>query len=160
MRLCHVQSTEYSAPQRGQCILFAVVFTPSSPTSNHGSVWVLPFISLLLTDIVSRVRSWACPSIWLERFRGTQKELVFNPLWCTPSVAHQHIHCNFNTLPPPPSTVGQLLTHSPISDSFGNFLSHWPLPYSMTKRGNWQNNMSKDDIVTWGLFYRCYSILR
>jgi hypothetical protein len=34
--------------QRGQCILvFFVVFTPS-PSSHHGSVWVLPVISLLL----------------------------------------------------------------------------------------------------------------
>jgi hypothetical protein len=33
--------------QRRQCILFSVVFTPSSP-SQRGSVWVLPVISLLL----------------------------------------------------------------------------------------------------------------
>ncbi len=33
--------------QRGQCKLFSVVFTPSAPI-HHGSVWVLPVLSLLL----------------------------------------------------------------------------------------------------------------
>ncbi len=41
---------------RGQCILFSVVSTPSSP-SCHSSVWVLPVISLLLTNTVSPVRA-------------------------------------------------------------------------------------------------------
>jgi hypothetical protein len=36
--------------QRGHCILFSVVFTPSPP-SRRGSVWVLPVIS----NTVSRV---------------------------------------------------------------------------------------------------------
>ncbi len=44
---------------------------PFSP-SHQGSVWVLPAISLLLKNTVSPVR--ACPIIWLERFRGTQKD--------------------------------------------------------------------------------------
>ena len=35
--------------------LFSVVFTPSTP-SHHGSVWVLPVISLLLINTVSPVR--------------------------------------------------------------------------------------------------------
>ncbi len=43
--------------QRGQCILFSVVFTPSPP-SHHGSVWALPVISLLLTNTVSPVRAF------------------------------------------------------------------------------------------------------
>jgi hypothetical protein len=45
---------------KDQCILFSVVFTPS-PSSHHGSVWVLPVISLLLTNTVLPVR--ACLSI-------------------------------------------------------------------------------------------------
>ncbi len=35
-----------AANQRGQCILFSVVFTPSPP-GHHGSVWVLSVISPL-----------------------------------------------------------------------------------------------------------------
>ncbi len=42
------------------------------PPSNHGSLWVLPVISLLLTDTVSPVR--ASLSICWERFRGSQEE--------------------------------------------------------------------------------------
>ncbi len=61
----------FSRSQRGQFILFSVVFSPH-PRSHHGSVWLLPVISLLLTNTVSLVR--ACLSIWLERFRGSQKE--------------------------------------------------------------------------------------
>jgi hypothetical protein len=33
--------------QQDQCILFSVVFTPPTP-SHHGSVWLLPVISLKL----------------------------------------------------------------------------------------------------------------
>ncbi len=58
--------------QRGQCILFSVVFTPSPPCSTHRSVWLLPAISLLLYNTVSPVQ--ACLIIWWERLRGTQKE--------------------------------------------------------------------------------------
>ncbi len=39
------------------------------PPSHHGSGWLLPVISLLLTNTVSPVR--ACLSIWWERLRGT-----------------------------------------------------------------------------------------
>jgi hypothetical protein len=39
--------------QRGQCILFSVVFTPFHP-SHHGSVWLLPVISILLAKAVNR----------------------------------------------------------------------------------------------------------
>ncbi len=46
-----VSCTEYSGPQRCQCILYSVVFTPSPP-SHHGSVWLLPIISLLLTTVI------------------------------------------------------------------------------------------------------------
>ncbi len=42
------------------------------PPSHHESVWLLPVISLSLTNPVSLVR--ACLSIWLERFRSSQKE--------------------------------------------------------------------------------------
>jgi hypothetical protein len=41
--------------QRGQCILFSVVFTSPLPR-HHGSVWPLSVISLLLTNTVSRGR--------------------------------------------------------------------------------------------------------
>ncbi len=68
--------------------LFYVVFTPSPP-SHHGSVWVLPVISLFLTSTVLPVQ--ACLTKWWERFRGTQKGeecwpllLVLNHLWCDP----------------------------------------------------------------------------
>ncbi len=50
---------------------------PFSP-SHHGSVWLLPVISLLLTNTVSRMR--ACLSKRLERFRGSQKEDENRPL--------------------------------------------------------------------------------
>jgi hypothetical protein len=43
--------------QLGQCILFTVVFTPFPPCSHHGSVWLLPVISLLLTNTVFPVRA-------------------------------------------------------------------------------------------------------
>jgi hypothetical protein len=67
--------------QRGQCILFSVVFAPSLH-SLHGSVWVLPVISLLLT--VSSVRL-VYPYDG-RGFVGHKKKtivglLVFNPLW-------------------------------------------------------------------------------
>ncbi len=55
--------------QTGLMYLFSVVFTPSPP-SHYGNVWVLPVISLLLTNTVSPVR--ACLSTWWEKFRGTQ----------------------------------------------------------------------------------------
>ncbi len=63
--------------QRGQCILISVVLTPSPP-SHLGSLWLLPVISLLLTNTVPPVRASRC--IWLERFRGTQKEDECGPL--------------------------------------------------------------------------------
>ncbi len=46
-------------------------FNPSSP-SHYGSVWLLPVISLLLIKTVSPAR--ACLSIWLGRFRESQKK--------------------------------------------------------------------------------------
>ncbi len=52
-------------------------FSPQLP----GHCFVLPVISLLLTNIVSPpVRLRACLSSWLERFRGTQKEDERGPL--------------------------------------------------------------------------------
>ncbi len=57
-------------------IVFSVVFT--TPPSQHGSVWLLPVISLLLTSTVSPVR--ACLYILLDRFRGNQKEDERGPL--------------------------------------------------------------------------------
>ncbi len=64
--------------------LFSVVFTPPSP--SHGSVWLLHVTSLLLTNTVSPVRTCPmpnaphCPSIWLERFCGSQREDERGPL--------------------------------------------------------------------------------
>ncbi len=43
-----------------------------SPPNRHCSVWLLPVISLLLTNTIPPER--ACLSIWLERFRRSQKE--------------------------------------------------------------------------------------
>ncbi len=75
LRLRHKLSDALT--QRGQFILFSVVFTPSPP-GHHGSVWLLPVISLLLANTVSPVR--ACLIIWWERFCGTQKEDDRGPL--------------------------------------------------------------------------------
>ncbi len=50
------------------CFLSSLTPSPQAP-AHHGSVWL---ISLLLTNTVSRVRAFL--SIWLERFRRTQKE--------------------------------------------------------------------------------------
>ncbi len=65
----------YCNQERGQCILFSVVFTSSSP------------ISLLLTNTVSPMRS----CLRRQRFRGTQTKtimglLVFSPLYSYPSI--------------------------------------------------------------------------
>ncbi len=69
---------EWSAPSGVNvcCFLSSLPYFPS--LSHHGSVWVLPIISLLLTCIVSPVR--ACLFIWLERLCGTQKEDECGPL--------------------------------------------------------------------------------
>ena len=55
--------------QRGQCILFSVVFTPSPPatTAVFGS-----------TNTVSPMR--VCLTIWWESFHGNQKEDDYGPL--------------------------------------------------------------------------------
>jgi hypothetical protein len=50
--------------------VFFMSSLPSSLQPLNSSVWLLPVISLLLTNTVSRVR--ACLSIWLERFCGSQ----------------------------------------------------------------------------------------
>ncbi len=68
-----------------QCFLFSVVFIPSSP-GHHVSVWVLPVISLLLTNNVLPVR--ACLIISWERFRRTQKEDERGPLRIQSSLVH------------------------------------------------------------------------
>ncbi len=64
-------------PNMANVFCFFVVFIPPPP-SQHGSDWLLPVISLLLTNTVSPVR--ACLSTWLERFRGNQKEDERGPL--------------------------------------------------------------------------------
>ncbi len=51
---------------------------PLLPPSHHGSLWLLPVISLLLTNTVSPVK--ACLSILWKWFRGTQKEDDRGPL--------------------------------------------------------------------------------
>ncbi len=66
----------------GQCVLFSVVFTPPPP-SHHGSVWLLPVVSLLLTNAISRMRAFLPVYIWSESFVGTKTKtslglLVFN----------------------------------------------------------------------------------
>ncbi len=58
---------------------------PLPPPSHHGSVWLLPVISLVLTYTESAVRT--CLSIWLERFRGSQKEDERGPLSIQSSLA-------------------------------------------------------------------------
>jgi hypothetical protein len=78
--------------QWDQCILFSVVFT-HSPPGYHGSVWVVPFISLLLTNTVSPVRRGYIgpkqkPIVGLLVFKGPKHEIfgsrVFlqsKPVW-------------------------------------------------------------------------------
>jgi hypothetical protein len=66
--------------------LISVVFA-LSPTSHHDNVWLLPVISLFLTDTVTPVR--ACSIHMIGRgFVGPKKKtsvglLVFNPLWAS-----------------------------------------------------------------------------
>jgi hypothetical protein len=80
--------------REGQCILFYVVFTPST-SSHHGSVWFLPVISLLLINTVSPVRP-AYPYDWrglVGAEKKTTVELIhFIPRW--------DVSCNSN--PPSP----------------------------------------------------------
>ncbi len=54
--------------------VFGFLSSLPRPLSHHGSVWVLPVISIFLTNTVSPVQ--ACLIIRWERFRGTQKEDV------------------------------------------------------------------------------------
>jgi hypothetical protein len=56
---------------RAQYILLSVVFTPSFP-AMLGSIWILPVISLLLTNTVSPVR--ACLSYDERGFVGPKKK--------------------------------------------------------------------------------------
>jgi hypothetical protein len=161
-----VSCTEYRAPQRGLCTVFCIQsslphLSPQPPRQCLGPTCHLS--TLNYSNTVSPVSGGhACPYDWRGFVRSKKKTsvglLVFNPLWCTPSVAHQHNRCHPRTLPHP-STVGQLITHSPIlivlvtSCPVGLYLPLW-------LKGNGQNNMSKDDIVTWGHdFYRYYSTI-
>ncbi len=60
-------------PNTEQCsILFSVVFTPP-PSSHHGSVWLLPVISLLLGITLYRECGLAYPYDW-RGFVGTKKK--------------------------------------------------------------------------------------
>jgi hypothetical protein len=52
-----IESPRTEATHWGQRVLFSVVFTPSPP-SHHGSVWVLPVLSVLLTNTVSPVLAY------------------------------------------------------------------------------------------------------
>jgi hypothetical protein len=54
-------------------VFFSLPYSPHAP-SHHGSVWLLPVISLLLTNTVSSVR--ACRSIWWE-MKSTYKTTYF-----------------------------------------------------------------------------------
>ncbi len=69
---------------RGHCLWISVIFT-TPPTSNHGSVGVLPVISLLLTHTVSPVRVFLKKLYDEKGFVGPKQKaivglLVFNPL--------------------------------------------------------------------------------
>ncbi len=75
-RCCKPERMKRSIPLNGANVLcFLSSSPPPQPPSR--SVWLLPVISLLLTNIVSR---GACLSIWLERFRGSQKDDERGPL--------------------------------------------------------------------------------
>ncbi len=98
-------STDYRtrmdhSPQWGQHILFSVVFTPP-PSSHHGSVWLVPVISLPTTNTVSPMM--ACLSIWLERFFESQKEDEHEPLSIQSSLFHY---------------IEELILRGPCSSSF------------------------------------------
>ncbi len=74
--------------QRG--ILFSVVFTPPPPPamdetspSYHGSVWLLPVFSLLLTNTVSRVCGLAYPYD-CRGFVGAKKKTILGHLELVP----------------------------------------------------------------------------
>ncbi len=90
------------ASNEANVFCFSVVFTPP-PSTHHGSVWLLPVSSLFLTNTVSQVR--VCLSIWLERFRESQKVWtsvglsVFNSSMVTTVCQCQHsqtntVHCS------------------------------------------------------------------
>ncbi len=73
--------------KRGQCILFSVVFTLLPQPL------LLAVLYLLLTYTISWVRT--CLSIWLARFRGSQKKTYWAswymiPLWWTPSIGERN----------------------------------------------------------------------
>jgi hypothetical protein len=53
-------------------LLTKTSFDPLGSYQRDYRAWLLPVISLLLTNTVLPVR--ACQSIWLERFHGSEKE--------------------------------------------------------------------------------------
>ncbi len=55
-------------------IFYFLSSLPLLPPATTAGFWVLPVISLLLTNTVSPLRACLCLIIWWERFRGTQKE--------------------------------------------------------------------------------------
>jgi hypothetical protein len=116
----------YPLDQRGQFILFYVVFT-SFPPSHHGSVWLLPVISLLLAKTVSPVR--ACLIIWRERFRGNQKEDDRGPLSIQSSLLwmiHEYTCVSISLDGSYIYTIHTVLSIVPqISASFSLSLSPW-----------------------------------
>ncbi len=76
----------FNQQRRGKvlCFLSSLPSSRPPPPRQLGSVWLISVISLLLTNTVSPVR--ACLSIWLGRFRGSQKEdkrasQFFIPWW-------------------------------------------------------------------------------
>jgi hypothetical protein len=56
----------------GANLFYFLSSLPLIPPSHHGSVWLLPIFSLLLTNTVSRVRS--CLSCGRRGFVGTTKK--------------------------------------------------------------------------------------
>ncbi len=69
--------------QRGQCMLFSVVFTPSPPTTT--AVFGSYLSALLLINTVPQAR--ACLFIRWEMFRGTKNEDDRGPLSIQSSLA-------------------------------------------------------------------------
>ncbi len=68
----------YVGPTKNEANVFFVFCHYPSFHSHHCSLWLLPVISLLITNTETLVR--ACLSIWFERFRESQIEDERGPL--------------------------------------------------------------------------------
>ncbi len=103
---CEDRGMGGAATQRGQCILFSVVYN-TAPPSHHGSLWVLPVISLLLTITLYRRYGLAYPYDG-RGFVGPKKKtivglLVLNHrLWSYLSCVQLYSWLKPRNNPPPP----------------------------------------------------------